>query len=65
MSSPICPKRGIAGIILAFALALFTVPAAVAAPVNLAGTTHRRRGAADDQALSERPWRRRSSAAFP
>jgi hypothetical protein len=36
MSSLIRPKRGIAGIILAFALALFAVPAAVAAPVNLA-----------------------------
>lgn len=36
MSSPNRPKRGIAGIILAFALALFAVPAAVAAPVNLA-----------------------------
>lgn len=39
MSSPIRPKRGIAGIILAFALALFAVPAAVAAPVNLATVT--------------------------
>ena len=36
MSSPIHPKRGIAGIILALAFALFAVPAAVAAPVNLA-----------------------------
>jgi hypothetical protein len=35
MSSPIRPKRGLAGIILAFALMLFAVPAAVAAPVNL------------------------------
>lgn len=39
MSSPIRPKRGIAGIILAFALALFAVPSAVAAPVNLATVT--------------------------
>ena len=37
MSSLIRPKRGIAGIILALAFALFAVPAAVqAAPVNLA-----------------------------
>jgi hypothetical protein len=36
MSSLTRPKRGIAGIILAFACALFAVPAAVAAPVNLA-----------------------------
>lgn len=36
MSSPIRPMRGIAGIILALALTLFAVPAAVAAPVDLA-----------------------------
>jgi len=36
MSSLISPKRGITGIILALALALFAVPAAIAAPVNLA-----------------------------
>jgi hypothetical protein len=36
MSSLNRPKRGIVGIILAFLLALFAVPAAVAAPVNLA-----------------------------
>jgi Ice-binding-like len=36
MSSPIRFKRGIAGIILAFALALSAAPAAVAAPVDLA-----------------------------
>lgn len=36
MSSLIRPKRGIAGIVLALAFALFAVPAAVAAPVNLA-----------------------------
>jgi hypothetical protein len=36
MSSLISPKRGIAGIILALALALFAVPAAIAAPVKLA-----------------------------
>jgi len=36
MSSPIRFKRGIAGIILAFALAFSAVPAAVAAPVDLA-----------------------------
>ncbi len=36
MSTPIRAKRGIAGIILAFALVLFAVPAALAAPVNLA-----------------------------
>ena len=35
MSSLIRPKRGIAGIILALAFALFAVPAAVAAPVGL------------------------------
>ncbi|HSS42592.1 MAG TPA: ice-binding family protein [Solirubrobacterales bacterium] len=35
MSSLIRPKRGIAGIILAVAFALFAVPAAVAAPVDL------------------------------
>jgi hypothetical protein len=35
MSTPIRAKRGIAGIILAFALVLFAVPAALAAPVNL------------------------------
>jgi hypothetical protein len=39
MSSPTRPKRGIAGIILAFALALFVAPAALAAPVNLATAT--------------------------
>ncbi|HYP56495.1 MAG TPA: ice-binding family protein [Solirubrobacterales bacterium] len=39
MSSPNRPKRGIAGIILAFGLALFAAPASLAAPVNLATVT--------------------------